>query len=163
MNENCCAICFEEFKDKNLYVLENCNHLYHYDCIKRYVETVLSTEKLIYCPLCRTVFRTIGFERTNLNIILDSASFNLPRECLIYENLTISKKMCEFMNLPYNCLSNRFNILKKIYKYIDDNGLKCNNEIMCDKVLKELFNIECREKNTITYRDIQMYITEHIG
>lgn len=173
MEEHLCAICLENLHDgQYLFMLDACNHLYHYSCISKYVEKY--KHKSLYCPVCRTNFKSIGFEKSDLNIVFNKNCFNendivnkLPRECLIYENLPISEKLAEFLNVPNKCLSNRFIITKKLYKYIHNNKLICDNEnkINCDDKLYNLFIEELTENNSniLTYLDIQTYLCNHIS
>ncbi len=51
-----CSICFDEFKDKNIFKLP-CGHTYHYNCIMDWFD------KEMTCPLCRTKFKYIKINR----------------------------------------------------------------------------------------------------
>lgn len=43
-----CSICYETMGDKESYVLDKCNHKFHYDCVNTWL---LNKDN---CPLCRT-------------------------------------------------------------------------------------------------------------
>jgi hypothetical protein len=171
INNECCPICLEKLTDeKYLFITENCNHLYHYNCINTYVNSVETI--LCSCPLCRSEFKTIGFSSIDLNILFDKNKldkdniFNiLPSKCFIYDNLPISKKLSDFLNIPENCLISRFIIVKKIYKYINDHKLADNKTINCDEKIKNLFSEELKDKNSnkISFMDIHVYLCNHIG
>ena len=45
-----CSICLEKIKD-DTYVLLDCNHLIHYECVKKWVKTHKDETKL--CPFCQ--------------------------------------------------------------------------------------------------------------
>ena len=49
-----CLLCFEEFQDSDEVVQLNCNtlHIYHADCLQKYVEEGEKEE----CPLCKASF-----------------------------------------------------------------------------------------------------------
>ena len=175
MEEVNCSICLENIYDSSyIYMLDECKHIYHYNCIHEYVEK-LKYESLLYCPLCRCNFKTIGFTRIDLSLLFDKDRleknnlFNiLPRECFVYDNLPISKKLSEFLQIPNNCLVSRYLIVKKIYKYIKDNNLNDENNkkiVNYDEKLKNLFynDIENKDDNKISYIDIQKYLCNHIG
>ena len=52
-----CAICIEKFTEKNLVCITPCKHIFHYECLKKCVETAKSQEKQdIKCPLCNYDF-----------------------------------------------------------------------------------------------------------
>nr|CAD2171691.1 unnamed protein product [Meloidogyne enterolobii] len=44
----CCIICQSQLNRENIYILKNCNHTYHYECITRWI-----TEGSKNCPCCR--------------------------------------------------------------------------------------------------------------
>jgi|688.fasta_scaffold47220_5 hypothetical protein len=180
MTNNLCSICLENLQNgEYLFVLDNCYHTFHYYCVNKYVDKLKNNSSL-YCPLCRSNFRTIGFQKVDLNIFKNSSDedniFNkLPSECLIYENVPISKKLSEFLSLPHNCLTNRLCVTKKIYKYMNDNNLIIeNNEngekiFILDEKLKDLFiqNDNNTDNNNHTVKlnfiHIQNYLSNHIG
>ena len=91
-----CCICLENlYNGDKLFILDDCNYLYHYNCINKYVEKY-KYNSLLYCPMCRKIFRYIGFEKVDLNLLFNkncsdenSIVNKLPRESLIYENLPI--------------------------------------------------------------------------
>lgn len=56
-NADICPICLEELT-KNLAVL-NCNHKYHFDCIKMWYKQQKKTNKLLNCPLCHNEYAEI--------------------------------------------------------------------------------------------------------
>lgn len=50
LNQNKCIVCFEEFSTdhgKDVRVLKNCNHLFHYGCLKNWIDYSSC------CPICR--------------------------------------------------------------------------------------------------------------
>ena len=47
INNESCSICLSKLKDK--YVITNCNHKYHFICLKRWKS---SSEEFL-CPICR--------------------------------------------------------------------------------------------------------------
>ena len=174
MTQEVCAICLENLYDNSyLFSLENCNHLYHYNCINNYVN-INKYESIINCPLCRTEFKTIGFNKLDVNLILNRHLIEennilnmLPYECFVYENLPISNKLSEFLKIPHNCLSNRYIITKQIYKYIKNNNLENKDKtINLDEKLKFLFENEIDKNlnlNKCIYKDIHIYLCNHIG
>ena len=47
-NKNKCPICFDDIKiNHKTYMINTCNHLYHYKCIKKWFEQNST------CPICR--------------------------------------------------------------------------------------------------------------
>ena len=44
-----CPICYD-IMDDNIMKLTNCNHMYHQDCIMKWIER---TYPIISCPICR--------------------------------------------------------------------------------------------------------------
>ena len=173
-NDDCCAICLEKLYDgEYLFILDECNHLYHYKCINTYVSNVNTVDCV--CPLCRKDFRTIGFTSIDISLLFDNEKLDennifrvLPRQCFVYDNLPISKKLSKFLDVPDKCMMSRFIINKKIYKYIKDNSLFDKNDekfINCDEKLFNLFNEELIENNLnqLSYNSIQLYLCNHIG
>ena len=52
-----CTICIEKFVAKCLICITPCKHSFHYECLKKYVETAKEKQKLIIkCPLCNYDF-----------------------------------------------------------------------------------------------------------
>ena len=50
-----CTICFENLDEsKNVSVLE-CGHVFHYDCIKDWVEKCNASKQSPSCPTCQTI------------------------------------------------------------------------------------------------------------
>jgi hypothetical protein len=176
MTDNLCSICLENLQNgKYLFILDDCFHMFHHDCINKYVVNKITINSLLCCPLCRSNFRSVGFQRIDLNLFKNSLDKNnifnkLPSECLIFENLPISKKLAEFLCVPQNCLMNILSVTKRIYKYMNDNNLiiesRENSEkiFILDERLKYLF-IENNiiNSNELKYTDIQIYLSRHIG
>jgi len=53
-----CGICYEKISstgDKTLGLLANCNHVFCYNCIKKWRSTVLNLSSVKSCPLCRKI------------------------------------------------------------------------------------------------------------
>ena len=48
-NDENCTVCLDPFKIDDIITILNCNHKYHYNCIKQW------TEKERSCPLCRVI------------------------------------------------------------------------------------------------------------
>nr|CAD2172752.1 unnamed protein product [Meloidogyne enterolobii] len=44
----CCIVCQSQLNHENVYILKDCNHTYHYECIARWI-----TEGAENCPSCR--------------------------------------------------------------------------------------------------------------
>ena len=55
--DDICSICLEDL-EKNLAVL-NCNHIYHFDCIKMWYKEKRKKNKLLNCPLCNNEYAEI--------------------------------------------------------------------------------------------------------
>ena len=52
-----CAICIDKFEEKCSICITPCKHVFHYECIKKYIETAKTQEKqVIKCPLCNYDF-----------------------------------------------------------------------------------------------------------
>ena len=52
-----CTICIEKFVDKCLICITPCKHIFHYECLSKYVEAAKGKQKLVIkCPLCNYDF-----------------------------------------------------------------------------------------------------------
>ena len=52
-----CTICIEKFIDKCLICITPCKHIFHYECLNKFIETAIEKQKLsIKCPLCNYDF-----------------------------------------------------------------------------------------------------------
>ena len=52
-----CAICIEKFVNKCLVCVTPCKHIFHYECLKKFVETAKNKQNpVIKCPLCNYDF-----------------------------------------------------------------------------------------------------------
>ena len=47
-DDNLCPICYENFNPDSLVVVTTCSHLFHYDCLEKWLS------RKDKCPLCRT-------------------------------------------------------------------------------------------------------------
>lgn len=51
--DNECAICLEKLHNRSCIFMDNCKHIYHYDCIENYIENLNnSCKNEFHCPLC---------------------------------------------------------------------------------------------------------------
>ena len=61
-----CAICLEKFVNNCLVCVTPCKHVFHYECLSNFAETVKRKQKpVIKCPLCK--FDFLGEENDNIN------------------------------------------------------------------------------------------------
>ena len=52
-----CAICIEKFVNKCLICITPCKHIFHYECLKKLIETAKKKQKpIVKCPLCNYDF-----------------------------------------------------------------------------------------------------------
>ena len=49
--DKCCSICNENIT--KLFIFTQCNHAYHFDCIKKWYETSIDQYSIFTCPICR--------------------------------------------------------------------------------------------------------------
>ena len=59
ITNNCteCTICIEKFVDKCLICNTPCKHIFHFECLKKFVETAKGKQKIVIkCPLCNYDF-----------------------------------------------------------------------------------------------------------
>lgn len=61
-NQNC-AICLEEFKINKIIIILDCNHGYHINCIKNWIER--NNTKNIFCPICLHKFNQLETQKDN--------------------------------------------------------------------------------------------------
>ena len=65
-----CAICIEKFVDKCLICITPCKHIFHYECLSKFIETAKGKQKpTIKCPLCNYDFLEEKNEDKKLNEI----------------------------------------------------------------------------------------------
>ena len=63
-----CSICIEKFVDKSLICITPCKHIFHYECLSKFIETVKGKQKpVIKCPLCNYDFLDEKNVNKNLN------------------------------------------------------------------------------------------------
>lgn len=48
-----CVICYENFKEKEIVKMTSCLHIYHFKCIKKWVENKKESREEPDCPICR--------------------------------------------------------------------------------------------------------------
>ena len=48
-----CTICIEDFQDENIVSVTPCNHIFHFECIKKWMVNDINHIK---CPLCNHQF-----------------------------------------------------------------------------------------------------------
>ena len=48
-----CVICYENFKEKEIVKMTSCFHIYHFNCIKRWIENKIELKENPDCPICR--------------------------------------------------------------------------------------------------------------
>jgi hypothetical protein len=48
-----CVICYENFKEKEIVKMTSCFHIYHFKCIKKWVENKKQLREEPDCPICR--------------------------------------------------------------------------------------------------------------
>ena len=49
--ESICCICLENNDDKSVSIL--CNHVFHHNCIKKWVEYSIRENNIMLCPICK--------------------------------------------------------------------------------------------------------------
>ena len=65
-----CAICIEKFVDKCLICVTPCKHIFHYECLSKYIDTAKIKQKpVIKCPLCNYDFLEEEKDNKKLNEI----------------------------------------------------------------------------------------------
>ena len=70
ITNNCteCSICIEKFVDKCLICITPCKHIFHYECLSKFIETAKGKQKpVIKCPLCNYDFLDEKNVNKNLN------------------------------------------------------------------------------------------------
>ena len=72
ITNNCteCAICIEKFIDKYLICITPCKHIFHYECLSNFIESIKGKKNpIIKCPLCQYDFleEENGDKRLNKN------------------------------------------------------------------------------------------------
>ena len=103
--DNLCTICGEDLNQNICHTL-NCKHIFHYNCLIKYLQTDFSFPRSNKCPYCKTSFTF------------------LP--------LIGNIKPIKFIHLEYN---NKYKIQVKnnncngIYTSGKNKGLPCNNKI----------------------------------
>ena len=46
-----CTVCFEAFEDETIFILSNCGHVFHKECMKSYLSAELESGKgTLICP-----------------------------------------------------------------------------------------------------------------
>lgn len=54
-NQEECPICLELLNTQFCMETISCNHIFHYDCYNKYIQTQMNKNKyIIECPLCQT-------------------------------------------------------------------------------------------------------------
>ena len=48
-----CVICYENFKEKEIVKMTSCFHIYHFKCIKKWIENKIELRENPDCPICR--------------------------------------------------------------------------------------------------------------
>ena len=48
-----CVICFEDFEENESVKMTNCFHIFHYNCIKKWIESKQELIEEPDCPICR--------------------------------------------------------------------------------------------------------------
>ena len=48
-----CVICYESFEEKEKVKMTNCFHLFHFKCIKKWIESKANLAQTPECPICR--------------------------------------------------------------------------------------------------------------
>ena len=107
---NECAICLDNIKENDTITNTPCNHIFHFDCFKKYMFVTTDT----HCPLCKFDFFSIlnGKEIDFENINIDNSKNNYNK----IENFFIN-------NLP------SFNDINNDNSNINDSKMKNNNSI----------------------------------
>jgi hypothetical protein len=49
-----CAICLSEYDLESLVHVTRCNHMFHHECLRNYLENIEQHHDFYKCPLCRT-------------------------------------------------------------------------------------------------------------
>ncbi len=55
-NNDNCSICFEKINSEDVLSITSCNHIYHYNCLDKWIESKKECLDIL-CPLCRTNLR----------------------------------------------------------------------------------------------------------
>ena len=61
-----CPICLEEFKINKVIVILKCNHGYHINCIKSWIDK--NSTKNIFCPICLHKFNQFEHQKENYHL-----------------------------------------------------------------------------------------------
>ena len=151
-----CSICLDEINEEDKYLLEQCNHAFHTDCIVRNIQ-----QGNIGCPCCRKLplFMTNVEESYDLREDLID-EYNEQEKMKFYKRaLEIVKKgrPTKLLIKYIGEYTRYFNQNKEINKY--------NNEIIkkqkeVDKEIRETYNEEEKEINRISkkYNEIRKKI-----
>lgn len=49
-----CSVCLDDIDENSQILLEECNHLFHKECLNRWITASSNSTPTYMCPLCRT-------------------------------------------------------------------------------------------------------------
>lgn len=65
INENDCVFCLEPLNNKSTICKISCNHIYHYECVRKWTKTTNIVTKL--CPQCNNNGEIVNIKEYNQN------------------------------------------------------------------------------------------------
>ena len=97
-----CAICIEKFVDKCLIFITPCKHIFHYECLSKYIEVAKGKQKtVIKCPLCNYDFleekndEIKSNEISNFNYEINNNIINKNENNMQQNNSTIQRRVVD--------------------------------------------------------------------
>lgn len=80
-----CSFCLNNYSEK-FHVITKCNHKFHYNCFKRYIEKLLGHTLKVCCPLCNQkvldmltiVSQPISNYEEHIKLLQDGYTINIP-------------------------------------------------------------------------------------
>lgn len=161
-NIKTCDVCYNEIYEKKEFIDEICQIHYNQLCLECILEIIINigSGKFV-CPLCRKKGKTINVKIFEKNFkktqdeLLKKYCFNTPcytlnnyfvfdNEDEIYEilNKNFKVKVDEKFNMIQNCDRVKYEILKAVVNYINDNNIDIYEKLGCFIKKLNLFNVK---------------------
>lgn len=154
-DENCknayndeCSICMEEYNNLDIIKL-NCNHIFHNNCMLRYIETKYKelSNKLIFCnklrcPLCRYQIKCIDINKL--------IYYKYKHYMSLYKNIKNDIRLMKIQN----CIFSRKFFFKKLFtkiSYQEAFNYVINKENLLEMICKKKKELYDTRKLLNTY------------